>query len=217
MTWKEFKKSKVLALLEIVVIFIGLPLIYNFELIPVHKSIPLLFMFFIYLAYLLKVSKFKLRRLGLNGFKQWSDWKPVLTRFAFVLIILLIIMYIFDKEHLYFLPRTNIIIWLGVAFLYPIWSVIPQELIYRAYFFKRFAFFFKNEIWLILVNAFLFSFAHIIFNNWIAVTLTFLGSIMFARTYIKSKSLLVVFIEHTLYGVMIFTIGLGRYFYLPMN
>ena len=217
MTWKDFKKSRSLALAEIILIFLGLPLLYDLELIPVHKSIPLLLIFSIYLFYLLRISDFRKKRFGLNGFTTWDQWRPILLRFVGVFLVLSVLIYIFDREHFYFLPRTNIIFWLGVAFLYPIWSVFPQELIFRAYYYKRFSYFFRNEFQLIILNALLFAFTHIIFNNWIAVVLTFLGSIIFSRTYFKSKSLLVVFIEHTLYGVMVFTVGLGRYFYLPLN
>lgn len=65
------------------------------------------------------------------------------------------------------------------------------------------------------LNAVLFSFSHIIFNNWLAIVLTFFGGIMFAFTYRKSNSLMVVFIEHMLYGNWIFTVGIGQYFYAP--
>ena len=41
--------KKKFAILEMVVIFIGLPLLYKFDFIPVHKSIPLLSVFLIYL------------------------------------------------------------------------------------------------------------------------------------------------------------------------
>jgi hypothetical protein len=40
---------------------------------------------------------------------------------------------------------------------------------------------------------------------------------MFAFTYRTSKSLMVVFTEHMLYGNFIFTVGIGQYFYLPMT
>jgi len=68
-----------------------------------------------------------------------------------------------------------------------------------------------------ILNAALFSFSHIIFRNWLAIVLTFAGGLMFAWTYRKSKSLMVVFIEHMLYGNFIFTVGIGQYFYLPLG
>lgn len=54
---------------------------------------------------------------------------------------------------------------------------------------------------------------HIVFNNYIAVVFTFLAGLIFMKTYIDTKSFGLVCIEHALYGNMIFTIGLGEYFY----
>jgi len=68
----------------------------------------------------------------------------------------------------------------------------------------------------IFINALLFSFSHIIFNNWLAIILTFFISFLFAYTYKKSNSLLVVSLEHALYGNLIFTVGIGDFFYLSL-
>ncbi len=68
-----------------------------------------------------------------------------------------------------------------------------------------------------LTNAFLFSFSHIIFRNWLALALTFVGGFLFALTYKRSQSLLTVFIEHTLYGDFIFTVGIGQFFYMALS
>jgi hypothetical protein len=43
--------------------------------------------------------------------------------------------------------------------------------------------------------------------------LTFFGGYLFAYTYAKTRSLLLVSIEHALYGCLLYTIGLGRFFY----
>ena len=40
-----------------------------------------------------------------------------------------------------------------------------------------------------------------------------LGGWLFARRYQRTRSLLTVSVEHALYGVLIFTIGLGDLFY----
>jgi membrane protease YdiL (CAAX protease family) len=53
---------------------------------------------------------------------------------------------------------------------------------------------------------------HIIFHNWLAVVLTFIGGILFTKRYIDTKSLVASIIEHSLYGVWLFTCGLGMFF-----
>lgn len=54
---------------------------------------------------------------------------------------------------------------------------------------------------------------HIIFRNPVAPLLTLPGGYLFATTYTRTRSLLITGIEHALYGDLVFTIGLGIYFY----
>jgi uncharacterized protein len=65
----------------------------------------------------------------------------------------------------------------------------------------------------ILLSAATFSFMHIIFRNPIAMALTFLGGILFAWRYHHSGSLAAATFEHALYGCLLFSLGLGEYFY----
>ena len=51
------------------------------------------------------------------------------------------------------------------------------------------------------------------FINWVAPVLGLFGGIIFARTYKKTKSLLMVSIEHSLYGNALFVLGLGWFFW----
>jgi len=61
--------------------------------------------------------------------------------------------------------------WALVMLLYPVLSVYPQGIIYRAFFFERYRGLFPGPAMLIVVSAAAFSFAHIIFRNPIAVGL----------------------------------------------
>ena len=97
--------------------------------------------------------------------------------------------------------------------LYPILSVYPQGIVYRAFIFERYRPLFSNPILMIAVSAAAFSFVHIIFRNPIAVGLTLLGGIIFAFRYQESGSLFTSSFEHALYGCFMFTIGLGEFFY----
>jgi membrane protease YdiL (CAAX protease family) len=62
---------------------------------------------------------------------------------------------------------------------------------------------------LILVNALAFSYIHVMFNNWVVLLLTFVGGIIFTRTYLRSRSLLLATIEHAMYGLFCFYLGIG--------
>lgn len=96
--------------------------------------------------------------------------------------------------------------------LYPFWSVIPQEIVYRGWYYHRYSDLFPNEKVSVLLNSVFFGFSHIVFGNWVAICGAFLISFVFSHTYRKYGSLLIVVIEHFLYGVMIFSLGMGRFF-----
>lgn len=103
--------------------------------------------------------------------------------------------------------------WLAVMFAYPVLSVIPQGVLYRALFRERYAALFPNAAARTLVAASCFSFCHIFFLNVWALLLTFAGGVMFWRTYEKGGSLLLANLEHALYGDLVFTIGYGAFLY----
>ncbi len=96
---------------------------------------------------------------------------------------------------------------------YPVVSVYPQGLLYRAFFFERYGELFPGKWPMIVASAAAFAFLHIIFRNWLAVALTFAGGLLFASRYAETGSLAVSGFEHALYGCWLFTVGLGRHFY----
>jgi membrane protease YdiL (CAAX protease family) len=110
------------------------------------------------------------------------------------------------------LPREHPIFWLAIMVLYPVLSVWPQEVIYRRFLFHRYARVF-GESGVVVASALAFGFAHVIFLNPIAVALTTAGGAMFARDYARERSLSLACVEHALYGCLVFTIGLGQFFY----
>jgi membrane protease YdiL (CAAX protease family) len=111
------------------------------------------------------------------------------------------------------LPRQQPILWAVIMVLYPLLSVWPQEVIFRRFLFHRYAPLFCNRFALIAASAAAFGFAHIIFLNWIAIAMTAVGGAMFAARYARHKSLGLCCLEHSLYGCLVFTIGLGQFFY----
>lgn len=112
------------------------------------------------------------------------------------------------------LPRQRPLVWAAIMVGYPLLSVYPQEVIYRVFFFHRYAALFPTPVWMIAANASAFAYAHILFQNPLAVSLTLVGGALFAWTYHRTRSAAAVWIEHTLYGCLLFTVGLGEFFYL---
>jgi len=121
---------------------------------------------------------------------------------------------IFAPDRYLEFPRQRPALWLAVMILYPLLSVYPQNIVYRVFIFHRYATLFASRAALIWASACAFCFGHIIFQNWLALALTLIGGLIFARTYNRSRSCLLVSFEHALYGCLVFTIGMGQSLYL---
>lgn len=113
----------------------------------------------------------------------------------------------------FILPRERPLVYAALMVGYPLISVYPQEIIYRGFFFHRYARAFRTRRAAVAFNAVAFGWAHIIFHNPVAVVLTLVGGVFFAMTYLRTRSLLAAGAEHSLYGCLLFTLGLGWYFY----
>ncbi len=119
----------------------------------------------------------------------------------------------FAPEHFLRIPCSRPRTWLAVMLLYPPLAVLPQEVLFRTYFFHRYGPLFPNRLVLLAANALSFGLAHLVYGNWVAVTLSTLGGVLFAYRYLRTGSLLVVALEHALWGNFLFTIGAGWYVY----
>lgn len=111
-------------------------------------------------------------------------------------------------------PQT----WERIMILYPLLSVPVQELVYRTFFFHRYGPLFGKERGpLILTNGVLFGFAHVVFGNWVAILGTFAVGTLIAYRYEATRSFWAVWLEHTLWGWLVFTVGLGHYFFTGVS
>jgi len=106
------------------------------------------------------------------------------------------------------MPHFLPVLALGYTFV----LALPQELIYRALFFKRYGDLFQDERWAILVNATCFSFAHLMYWHPVVLILTFIGGIIFAWSYLRA-SFKEAWMLHVGAGLMVFFSGLGWLFY----
>ena len=141
------------------------------------------------------------------------DWIIIFIRFIlFVLILFTAVVFFSNNLWADFSGNKKLIIMLAV---YPLLSALPQELIFRKFFFHRYGDLFSNRDFLLVINIVLFSFAHIYFGNWIVIVFTLIGGLIFTLTFLKYKSLRVVTVEHSLYGLLILSSGLSQYFYKP--
>lgn len=200
--------------LECVAIFIVVPVLFGLHLI----NTPLI------LIPLLVICMPAAIWLGLTrGFTAEVFWRGdpdrerrhlgfMLKRLLLSTPVLLLVVAITMPQHLFDLPRSMPVLWLLFILGYPLFSVYPQEVLFRAFFFSRYKKLFNTDRNLIWVNAILFGWMHVAFANVAAVVLTLISGWFFATTYHRTRSLRLVCLEHALYGVMVFTIGYGRLF-----
>ena len=137
----------------------------------------------------------------------------ILSLYAVVTLIGIVLVLRYTREHFLNLPRSNPFLWALVMIVYPVLSVYPQGVVYRAFIFDRYLGLFGPGWGIVLASAVVFAYVHIVFRNALAVVLTFLAGLLFAYRYWETGSLFISSFEHALYGCTIFTIGLGRWFY----
>ncbi|MBI1650432.1 CPBP family intramembrane glutamic endopeptidase [Hyphomicrobium sulfonivorans] len=112
------------------------------------------------------------------------------------------------------LPRNRPEVWERIMLLYPLMSVLAQEMLYRTFYFHRYGVLFGRAWWAaILLNGVLFGIGHIVIGTPLAIYGTMAAGMLFAWRYAMTRSFWAVFIEHTLWGWLVFTVGLGRYFF----
>lgn len=206
-------KSTAYKFIEFFLIFIIVPISFALEF-HVWIKMGIGIIGFVYIIFvLLKVESNKFKIAQYLNWKQF--WKRTLLQLVGIAILTSIYVLIFDSKNLFVMPINKPLVWVVILFIYSFFSVYPQELIYRTFFFQRYKNLFKNETIFILVNAALFSLAHLFFRNTLVMILTFIGGILFALTFKKTKSTLLVSIEHAIYGCWLFTVGMGEMLGFP--
>ena len=206
----KVKVSRTYLILEMLTVYVTFPLLIFF--LKPYPFLPFLWIIAIFcLIILLRDNHFKKETLW--RYRLVIPYTTLLIHSFLVSFIMIVLIYLIKADLLFSLIKTNVLVWLFVIILYPLFSVYPQELIYRSFFFHRYRNLFTDTKILIAINALLFGYMHIIFHNWPAVILTMLGGVYFAILYQRSGSIIFVSIVHAIYGILVFTLGLGEFFY----
>lgn len=198
-----------LILIESFALYIVPPLLIMAGILPKAAVMPLLWAGLLYAYVVMRRSGRKLFRFHIDK----TELFHIFRRFAVLGPLMGLFVWLLFPELLFFILKTNPLLWLMIMLLYPLLSALTQEVLFRAFFSYRYGDLIRNEQLFILVNALLFAYVHSLFGNLIAVVFSFLGAIMFMHTYLKSRSLFSSTLEHALYGNLIFTLGIGQFFY----
>jgi membrane protease YdiL (CAAX protease family) len=112
------------------------------------------------------------------------------------------------------LPRRNPQLMLMIATLYPLLSALPQEIVFRPLFFRRYGSLLPDGRGAqIVLNAAIFSFAHLMYWSWIVAAMTFAGGLAFAWSYRAKGNFPEAVVSHSIAGIILFALGLGVFFY----
>lgn len=199
--------------IELILIYVIAPVSFALDYsAPIKLGIGLVgFIYIILVLFRVENVRFKI-----HPTINWIHFcKQTILKLIIIILITTAFLWQTNKDDLFIVLLNKPKLWLIILFVYSIFSVYPQELLYRTFFFKRYSKLCNNKFLLVFVNALLFALAHIFFKNTLVLMLTFFGGILFALTFIKTQSTLLVSIEHAIYGCWLFTLGLGEMLGFP--
>lgn len=211
---------------EMVLLYIAAPLlIYDLvyvDRIPLLELLPWVFGVF---AILLVLERNLSWVKAFARLPRWQDLLSILALYAVLGGALAWYAYTYFPSGFLRFPRVAYDLWLQVMILYPAISVTTQEIIYRVFYFHRYApLLHGHPAVAIVLNAALFAFAHgVLFGSrhtpfhWELVAISFAGGLLFAYRFHRTRSFWTVALEHALYGNLIFTVGLGRFFFTGVS
>jgi membrane protease YdiL (CAAX protease family) len=199
--------------LELVALFVGIPAAMRTRLLPRNPLLILVAGGGAALAVLLADPGFARGRLW-NGAAVIDHAGAIALATAATVPLLYLLARWLQPDEVFLMVRKRPRLWLLIMIAYPIVSVYPQELLYRAFLFQRYAPILATPAARIAASAILFAWGHVFFfRPRVAMLLTLVGGALFAWHYEVTSSLAVASVEHALFGDLAFSIGLGRYFY----
>ncbi|MEM6962822.1 MAG: CPBP family glutamic-type intramembrane protease [Myxococcota bacterium] len=199
--------------IELISVFLVLPALYAAYGIGRIPLIPVLWVGALACISILRADETFDRKSLWNGSAIRAQLKPIALRFTICSVFVAFWVAWYAPEKLFDFPQRSPLLWGGVMVGYPIASVYAQEIIWRTFFFHRYRSLLPDRRARIAASAIAFGYAHMIFHNWIAVLFTLIGGWFFAATFDKTRSTAAACLDHALLGCLMFTVGLGTYFY----
>lgn len=196
---------------EFTILYLALPVLVA-TLLPPVAMFPVLFIAMLGgIALLHRTDGFYWRDLtfGLRNI-NWS----VTGAFALVATIVPAgVTMLTNPEGLFFLVLHRPALMAIILIFYPLVSVVPQELLFRVLFFRRYRRLLPGPKTGIFLNGVLFSLAHLMYWNPIVLGMTFAGGLVFAWAYEIRGNFTEAVLFHMIAGELIFIMGLGVLFY----
>jgi membrane protease YdiL (CAAX protease family) len=141
------------------------------------------------------------------------DWGYVVLVAAGTAVVAGLLIWWLVPGQAFAVPRRATGLWLMILLLYPFVSALPQELLFRPLFFRRYGMLFPDRRLAVATNGLVFGLAHLMFWNWVALALTAAGGMIFAQAYLGRGGFALAVGLLAACGAIIFTSGLGTFFY----
>jgi uncharacterized protein len=209
-------QRQIYLIFEYFIIFFGIPLVIWLSREIIHPSLVLVPITALLILYFRKQEDFSFRELNRLSIPP-NILKRVLLVTTTTSVLIVIGVYLFATDDFLNLPRRNYMVWIYICISYPVLSVYLQEIVFRVFLFRRYSSLFVKPWMIIVASGIAFSFAHIIYFNLISVGLTFALGVYLAYIYNSTRNVLLVTIIHSFFGNLVFTIGLGQYFWLDIQ
>lgn len=195
------KKEKELVWVQILYLYLIPIMLLYYKVIPSSFRITLLLLIAFMIYGIARYEKWANPEFGIQ-----NDWKIYFKPYLIFTIIGVIFLLIV-RELEFGIPMLNW--WKNAKFLL---LFIPlsfiQELIFRGVLMHMLRRAFSDKLFIILLNAAIFSIMHIIYlNAYFTLPLTFIGGIGFAWIYYKYPNLILISIAHTILNFMGMILG----------
>jgi membrane protease YdiL (CAAX protease family) len=200
---------------EYALLFFGIPTLLFFDDRIVHPSVILLPVLIFVILVLKYSGEFRFRELVTLKVSREGWIRTGIVVLASSALLLTGVL-VFDRENLFNLPRANLLVWLLLCTFYPVFSAYTQEVLFRTFQYHRYKILFSNQWSFTFASGITFGFAHIVYYSPLSMMLTLLAGLFLSFVYYKTRSVLFTAILHGLLGIVVFTIGLGQYFWLDM-
>lgn len=207
----RFSPSPARLRLEFGLMFVAAPVMIAL-LFPPDSMFPVLFAFTaVGVALLHATPLFGWHELS-RGWRNWH-WLEAAGFAACAAAGSVLLVQLLVPEAAFALLRDNPLLMAAVWLGYPVASALPQELLFRVLFFRRYDAILPGGWRGALINAAVFSLAHLMYWSLVVALLTFAGSLIFTYAYLRRGSFFYAVLLHALAGNILFTAGMGAYFY----
>ncbi|SLN43135.1 CAAX amino terminal protease self-immunity [Pseudoruegeria aquimaris] len=180
---------------------------------PPDLLFPMLFLIMVLGLLLLHVTPgFQWRRLK----ESWGGvaWRYVWGMGLLTALVSYLVMRLLAPEQLFGLfDRVPWYFFLILIPGYTLLSALPQEIVFRVLFFRRYREILPKGRAALYLNGAIFSLAHLMYWSVTVCVLTFFAGVLFAWAYKEKHSLGLAVAMHAVAGCVLFLFGMGAFFY----